>query len=362
VFEVFNGEVSLGKTPDVPIAQGSSSCNADPYGCNLEAGVSKGQFLLQKDVQYNLHIVARRSDCDGCEFDGGWFRLKTTADCDGNDDGDVAPPPCPAVGEKCSNANPCCAGLECRPSSNDKGRRCVDPNDTGDKPPEDCAAATETCGSDDDCCEGLECRLHHATGKRTCRRNPQPVCAAAGEKCQNGLECCVGLSCQLSQDTGERTCQAYYIDPGQCAAVTESCGRDDDCCDKLACRRNQATGERTCRPPKCIKGNHRCGKAKRCCQGLVCRRRRGNSNGKRRCRTKNSDPENATCARLKDRCGNGVDCCAGLACRADRVSGVRKCRRKKNGGSGGTTMGTGGNENGNGGGDAVPGPMGIGVP
>jgi hypothetical protein len=276
VFEVFNGEVSLGKTPDVPIAQGSSSCNADPYGCNLEAGVSKGQFLLQKDVQYNLHIVARRSDCDGCEFDGGWFRLKTTADCDGNDDGDVAPPPCPAVGEKCSNANPCCAGLECRPSSSGKGRRCVDPNDTGDKSPEDCAEATESCGS------------------------------------------------------------------------------DEDCCGKLACRRNQATGERTCRPPKCAKANHRCGKAKTCCQGLVCRRRRrrrGNINsGKRRCRTKNSDPENATCARLKDRCGNGVDCCAGLACRADRVSGVRKCRRKKNGGGGGgTTMGTGGNGNGGGG-------------
>ena len=84
VFEVFDDEVSLGNTTDVPFEQGSTSCEADPTACNVDDGVTKGKFVLQKNVQYDLRIVARRSDYGGA-YDGGWFRL-TSAACGNESD------------------------------------------------------------------------------------------------------------------------------------------------------------------------------------------------------------------------------------------------------------------------------------
>jgi hypothetical protein len=320
VFEVFNNEASLGKTPDIPLAQGSTSCDADPYGCNLEAGVSKGAFVLQKGVPYNLHIVALRSDTSSIYgTDGGWFRLKTLS-CQPNGQ-------CANVEEKCGKAKHCCdgLGLECLPS-------------TG------------------------------SSGGRTCQTAvPPSVCALVKEACgQGGVPCCAGLECHLSQATGARTCRKSPVPPQVCANAQEACGNGVACCGSLVCHLHQATGVRTCRmAAKCAKANHRCGKGKKCCKGLVCRRSK--ANGRRRCRKKNSNL--ATCAEAKEPCGNGVNCCDGLACRPDKGTGKRKCRHTKNGGGGGgggTTMSTGdsgGGGGGNGGSVGVAvGPMGIGVP
>jgi hypothetical protein len=265
VFEVFDNLKSIGKTTDIPIAQGAPTCTDDPMGCNVGTGVSKGSFILQKNVPHSLHIVARRSDCsNGISHDGGWFKLEATPCGNGNaDDGGVVNPP-----QNDNNDNPA---------------------DNGSTPSQGgCANAKEECGNGVQCCAGLTCRQNPVNGKRKCRKpgfQPQSDCANAKEWCGQGVQCCSGL----------------------------------------VCRRNPVNGKRKCRKP----GFH---------------------------------PQ-SQCARWKDRCGQGVQCCAGLVCRADQVSGIRKCRRKKNSGGGGTTMGPGGSGGiGNGGGDAVPGPMGIGVP
>jgi hypothetical protein len=348
VFEVFNNEVSMGKTTDVPADQGSSSCQTDPFSCNLDTGVGKGVFLLQKNVDYSIHIIARRSDCTGCDWDGGWFRLKTTPCVNGT---------CAKEDEKCGAAVPCCEGLglECLSSNGNAGRTCQ-----ATVTPPVCAHLKETCGNGMDCCEGegLVCHLNQVTGKRTCRKQHQ--CADLEENCE-AKQCCEDFICQLDADTGDRTCSRNE-NATVCANAKETCGNGVPCCGSLVCHLGQATGERTCRnQTKCARAKHRCGKATKCCEGLVCRRSR--PKGQRRCRKKKSS-NLATCAEWKEACGNGVKCCDGLACRADQGTGKRKCRRTNNGGSGGggTTMGAGNTRGGNGGGGAAVGPMGLGLP
>jgi hypothetical protein len=147
VFEVLNNEVSMGKTTDIPLAQGSTSCQIDPTGCYFDPGVTKGKFKLQKNVQYNIRIIALRSDYPD-KVDGGWFRLKTTP----------------------------CGGT--------------------------CTGAKELCSKNVTCCDGLVCRRKMAGGPRKCRR-----CARTNRFCANNANCCSQSCLVRTYTNGTRTRQ-----------------------------------------------------------------------------------------------------------------------------------------------------------
>lgn len=148
VLEVFNAEVSMGKTTDVPLAEGSSSCQANPFGCYFDSGVGKGKFTLRENVQYEIRIIARRSEYPN-HFDGGWFRLKKT------------PCGCAGVREKCSRAKDCCDGLVCRRKKPRGPRKC-----------RKCARANRFCVKDANCCS-KSCLVRTSTnGTRTRQCGP----------------------------------------------------------------------------------------------------------------------------------------------------------------------------------------------
>jgi hypothetical protein len=130
VLEVFNNDVSLGKTSDIPLTQGSASCQTDPTTCYVDGGVTKGKFTLQKNVQHSVRIIARRSDYSGV-FDGGWFRLKSVA-CSN---------PCAKAATVCTASTRCCKGLVCRSSQPRAKSRCLA-----------CARNRQFCTKNTDCC------------------------------------------------------------------------------------------------------------------------------------------------------------------------------------------------------------------
>jgi hypothetical protein len=199
VFEVFNNGVSMGKTTDVPLADGSPSCKTDPTVCYGDPGVTKGKFMLEKNVPYSIRIVALRSNYR-IVYDGGWFRLKTT------------PCGCAKAKEKCSKATPCCTGLACHLNKVTGKRKCRTKDPT---PNQLCANVKEQCGNVLQCCKGLECRADKNTGKLKCRitnlgggsTQALNMCAAAKEKCGKAKMCCVGLVCRTNKANGMHKCR-----------------------------------------------------------------------------------------------------------------------------------------------------------
>ncbi|HEX8823723.1 MAG TPA: hypothetical protein VF794_27625 [Archangium sp.] len=167
-------------------------------------------------------------------------------------DGGTSGPTCSPVGTRCDTdaGSPCCAGTECRATS-ELTKACQSIYNPPPPPPADggtggttdagtggttdagtgggtCSANDATCSLASQCCSGI-C----TSGKCAA----PAVCQSQSGLCTTNADCCSGLRCDVPLGSNVGTCE-----PGStCSSSGQACSATTGCCSGLSCR-NSAGG------------------------------------------------------------------------------------------------------------------------